>query len=215
MTKSSRPFTGNPLLFYVHGAERKMAAKAALPRSGACLGKDVNVGSLFRSFLLISLRRGTECGLGVAPRDISPSAFRTDVRVVGHRLRDDFLVFSLGLSPRVGHMLRFVGADSVGCPFRAELCGCLKRDRRVIGPILVLSVFAGLALIGVKIRLSGSCRGLLIRKPVGLWLSWSRSGRRDWLERGPDRRQIGHAVNEHRVIDCDRPLLAIFYHTCS
>ena len=56
----------------------------------------------------------------------------------------------------MGHMLHLMGSDGKCCSFRTDPGRSLKGNAWIIGAILIFSVFTGLALVGVKIALSGN-----------------------------------------------------------
>jgi hypothetical protein len=87
--------------------------------------------------------------------------------VIGDRLRDNFLVFSLSLCPGMSDMFCFMRTDGIGCLLRTEPGRSLKGNRRVVGTILILSVFTGLTFIGIQIRLSGNSSRIFTVRSTG------------------------------------------------
>ncbi|HVN96068.1 MAG TPA: hypothetical protein VMT62_06535 [Syntrophorhabdaceae bacterium] len=51
----------------------------------------------------------------------------------------------------VRHMLRFMTCDGSGRHIRRDVHGSLKRDGRIIGPILIFAALSGLALVRRKV----------------------------------------------------------------
>lgn len=74
----------------------------------------------------------------------------------------------------MGYMFQFVGADGGRGAIRTDVSGCFKGNARVVGPVFVFSILAGLAFIRIEISPSGD---FLIAFRFG-WIGLGRRFRR-------------------------------------